>query len=417
MSTTLEDNVNNSEGENENIQNVDDVQITQTVRRSKRSSVFPNKYNEFVVDSKVKFGLEKYVNYSKLSFVNKCFVTELNKSFEPKNYWEACKDQHWVEAMNKEMDALYRNDTWEITDLPKDRKSICGKWVFKIKYKSNGNFIALLVYVDDIIIIGNNPDEIEKFKSFLKTKFEIKDLGKLKYFLDNVSEYQKLIGKSIYLTHTRPDIFYSVHCLSQFIHRTLRSHLKVALKVLRYLKGNLRKGIHIVKQPKASFEAFVDADWAKCIITRKFVTSFCIKLNGSLISWKIKKQNTLSKTSAEAEYRAMASVTFEITWILKILKDLEWGYVLLVKLFCDSQAAIKIAANPIFHERTKHLEIDLYFIIRGPFPSDLKDPTDANTGDIQCKITKMHVKSCSQKGAKRLRRWNYKATRSQAEKK
>ncbi|GKD71707.1 hypothetical protein Tco_1325797, partial [Tanacetum coccineum] len=209
---------------------------------------------------------------------------------------------------------------------------------------------------------------------------------------------------------------------------TLRSHLKVALKVLRYLKGNLRKGIHIVKQPKASFEAFVDADWAKCIITRKFVTSFCIKLNGSLISWKIKKQNTLSKTSAEAEYRAMASVTFEITWILKILKDLEWGYVLLVKLFCDSQAAIKIAVNPIFHERTKHLEIDLYFvreiflsrvietqkissaiqpadiftkgldkaqhenlvsklrlidvlqIIRGPFPSDPKDPTDANTG-------------------------------------
>ncbi|GJW54527.1 hypothetical protein Tco_0098612 [Tanacetum coccineum] len=221
--------------------------------------------------------------------------TEGVHSLGPMDLQLACKDQNWVEAMNKEMDALYRNDTWEIIGLPKDRKSIGDKWVFKIKYKSN-------------------------------------------------------------------DIFYSVHCLSQFIHRTLRSHLKIALKVLRYLKGNLGKGIHIVKQPKASFEAFVDADWAKCIITRKFVTSFCIKLNGSLISWKIKKQNTLSKSPAEAEYRAMASVTSEITWILKILKDLEWDHFIPVKLFCDSQAAIKIAANPIFHERTKNLEIDLYFI-------------------------------------------------------
>ncbi|GJU70896.1 hypothetical protein Tco_1262301 [Tanacetum coccineum] len=122
------------------------------------------------------------------------------------------------------------------------------------------------------------------------------------------------------------------------------------------------KGIHIVKQPKASLEAFVDDDWAKCLVTRKSATSFCIKLNGSLVSWKSKKQNTLSKSSAEAEYRAMASVTSEVTWILKILRDLERDQALPVKLFCDSQAAIKIAANPVFHERTKHLEIDLHFV-------------------------------------------------------
>ncbi|GKA72995.1 ribonuclease H-like domain-containing protein [Tanacetum coccineum] len=128
------------------------------------------------------------------------------------------------------------------------------------------------------------------------------------------------------------------------------------------VKCNPEKGIHIVKQPKASLEAFVDADSAKCIVTRKYVTGFCIKLNGSLVSWKSKKHNTLSKSSIEAEYRAMASVTFEVTWILKILRDLEWDQVLPVKLFCDSQAAIKIAANPFFHERTKHLEINLYFV-------------------------------------------------------
>ncbi|GKE33806.1 hypothetical protein Tco_1453128, partial [Tanacetum coccineum] len=97
------------------------------------------------------------------------------------------------------------------------------------------------------------------------------------------TEYQKLIGKLIYLTHTRPDISYSVHCLSQFMHKPLRSHIKIALRVLRYLKSNPGKGVHIVKQPKSSLEVFVDADWAKCLATRKPVTGFCVKLNGSLV--------------------------------------------------------------------------------------------------------------------------------------
>nr|GFD16090.1 uncharacterized mitochondrial protein AtMg00810-like [Tanacetum cinerariifolium] len=146
------------------------------------------------------------------------------------------------------------------------------------------------------------------------------------------------------------------------MHKPLKSHLKIALKVLRYLKGSPGKGIHIVKQPKPSLEAFVDADWAKCIFTRKSETGLCVKLNGSLVSWKNEKQNTLSKSSAEAEYRAIASVTSEIVWILKILKELNWKHLLPVNLFCDSQAAIKIAVNPVFHERTKHLEIDLHFV-------------------------------------------------------
>ncbi|GJZ73097.1 ribonuclease H-like domain-containing protein [Tanacetum coccineum] len=311
--------------------------------------------------------------------------------------------------MNKEMDALYRNDTWEKTELLKDRQSIGGKWVFKIKYKSNGEIeiykaryvakgfnqiegididetfivkivtvrclinlvvqsgwslcqvdvnnaflygdlsetvymdlpegflnpddkrgisLLYLIYVDDIIITGNNADDFENFKRKYCLDL-LSDFGLLAYkpsgllaykpsatplyqnlslsneptevdkVLDNVSEYQRLIGKP------------------------LRSHLKIALKVLRYLKGNPGKGIHIVKQPKASLEAFVDADWAKCLITRKSVTGFCITLNGSLIFWKSMKQNTLLKSSAEAKYKAMASVTSEITWILKILKYLE----------------------------------------------------------------------------------------------
>ncbi|GKC71343.1 ribonuclease H-like domain-containing protein, partial [Tanacetum coccineum] len=424
----------------------------QHLRRSEGASVFPNKYNDYVVDSKVKYRLEKYVGYSNLTFEIFCFTTELNKAFEPKNYWKACKDQHWIEAMNKEMDGLYRNDTWEICDLPKDRKSIGGKWVFKIKYKSNGeikrykaryvvkgynqkesidfdetfspvvkivtvrcliniamqnnwslfqldinnaflyeelnetvymdlpvgfyspddkrsekgNFLALLVYVDDIIVTKNNVDEVEKFKEFLRTKFQIKDLGKLRYFL-GIEVLETDLGLCLSQRKYCFDLLseyglLAFHYLSQFMHKPLRSHIKIALKVLRYLKSNPGKGVHIVRQPKASLEAFVDADWANCLATRKSVTGFCVKLNGSLISWKSKKQHTLSKSSAKAEYKAMASVTSEVTWILKILRDLEWDKVLLVNLYCNSQAAIKIAANPVFHERTKHLEIDLHFV-------------------------------------------------------
>ncbi|GKD06083.1 ribonuclease H-like domain-containing protein, partial [Tanacetum coccineum] len=124
--TTIKDN-NNSEGI-----------LDQNLRRSSRQSVFPRNYNDFVADSKVKYGHEKYVMYSKLNSEIFCFVTQLKKNCEPKTYIEASKFSHLIDAMNSEMDALLRNDTWEIVDLSKDRKAIGSKWIVKIKYKSSG---------------------------------------------------------------------------------------------------------------------------------------------------------------------------------------------------------------------------------------------------------------------------------------
>nr|GEV01945.1 ribonuclease H-like domain-containing protein [Tanacetum cinerariifolium]GEV01946.1 ribonuclease H-like domain-containing protein [Tanacetum cinerariifolium] len=232
---------------------------------------------------------------------------------------------------------------------------------------NNGIFLALLVYVNDIIITGNNVSEIEKFKVYIKSKFMIKDLGKLKYFLDievvdtdkgiylnqrkyvldllskygmlackpaktplmsklsisneasdndltldNITDYQKLKGKLIYLTNTRPDISYDAHCLSLFMHSLFKSHLKISFKILRYLKSCLGLGIHINKTSVMNLKAFFDADWVKCIVTRKSVIGYYLFLNDFLVSWKSKKQNTLSKSSNEAEYRALASVTSEV---------------------------------------------------------------------------------------------------------
>ncbi|XP_071727474.1 uncharacterized protein [Rutidosis leptorrhynchoides] len=161
--------------------------------------------------------------------------------------------------------------------------------------------------------------------------------------LENISEYQKLVRKLIYITLTRPDIAYVVHCLSQFMHAPLKSHLKAAFRVLRYLKGCPGKSVTIRRNNNFIVTAFVDSDFAKGSMLRKSVTGFCVFMGNNLISWKSKKQSTVSRSSAEAEYRALASVTCEVIWILKVLTDLKVNTILPIKIFCDNKSDLQIA--------------------------------------------------------------------------
>ncbi|GJU07119.1 ribonuclease H-like domain-containing protein [Tanacetum coccineum] len=325
------------------------------------------------------------VSYSNLSASNVCFSTNLNKSSKPNTYYEALKDSRWVEAMTSEIEALNRNHTWTICDLPIGRKpvgcmlnvAICNNWDLfqldinnaflygdltedvydsspgfdnqkgksKFDYslftkKTDKVFIALLVYVEDIVIIGNDLSEIEKFKLFFKSKFQIKDLGKLKYFiaakhvdtplpenttlnhiesdndhlLDNIGNYQRLVGKLIYLTNIGPNISYVVQCLSQFMHAPLVSHLDAALRVLRCLKGSPRSGIQINKNGNLKLRAYVDSNWVRCPATRKSIL--------------------------EAEYRSMASTTCEVIWLYNLLSDIGVKDLLSVVLYCDNSSAL-----------------------------------------------------------------------------
>nr|XP_016474718.1 PREDICTED: uncharacterized mitochondrial protein AtMg00810-like [Nicotiana tabacum] len=280
--------------------------------------------------------------------------------------------------------------------------------------KTTESTIYVAVYVDDVILIGTNKEEIEELKAFLHKSFKIKYLGKLHYFLgleifykadgvvisqrkfvlDLLKEYncidysslaspldptvkskakegtaltdptyyRKLVGKLNFLTNTRIDIAYSVQYLSQFMQDPREPHLKAAFHLLRYLKGDPSMGIFMSHDPNYNVRAYCDSDWAACPDSRKSVSGYLILLGNSPICWKSKKQETISLSSAEAEYRALKKVVGELVWLCRLLEELNVSFGKPVEVFCDSQSALHIARNPVFHERTKHIEVDCHFV-------------------------------------------------------
>ncbi|RVW73373.1 Retrovirus-related Pol polyprotein from transposon TNT 1-94 [Vitis vinifera] len=274
--------------------------------------------------------------------------------------------------------------------------------------------ILLLLYVDDMIITGDDLSGIQELKDFLSQQFEMKDLGHLSYFLgleithstdglyitqakyasnllsqagltdsktvdtpvelnahltplggkplSNPSLYRRLVGSLVYLTVTRPDISYAVHQVSQYLSAPRSTHYAAVLRILRYLKGTIFHGLFYSAQSPLVLRAFSDADWAGDPTDRMSTTGYCFLLGSSLISWRSKKQTFVARSSTEAEYRALADTTSELLWLRWLLKDLGVSTSSATPLYCDNQSAIHIAHNDVFHERTKHIEIDCHFI-------------------------------------------------------
>ncbi|KAK9673423.1 hypothetical protein RND81_12G166900 [Saponaria officinalis] len=180
--------------------------------------------------------------------------------------------------------------------------------------------------------------------------------------LRDVSKYRRLIGRLNYLTITRPELVYYVHILSQFLQAPKTEHWDAALRVVKYVKGSIDRGIVIEKGRGLELTGYSDSDWGSCPTTRRSLTGYFVSLGGSPISWKTKKQVTVSRCTAEAEYRAMAALTSELIWLKTFLTSLGVHHTRPIQLYCDNQAALHIAKNPVFHDRTKHIEIDCHFV-------------------------------------------------------
>ncbi|CAH9074985.1 unnamed protein product [Cuscuta europaea] len=489
------------------------------------------------------FPIAHYISCSKFSDSHRAFLAAVTAGQEPHNIREAYTHEGWRDAMNSEIQALEANRTWTMVRLPPGKRALGCRWVYKIKYNSDGTierlkarlvifgnrqvagldynetfapvakmvtvraFLAraasknwelhqmdvhnaflhgdlheevymmtppgfhhadstlvcrlhkslyglkqaprcwfaklvtalkrygflqsyadyklftrtrdqeqlnVLIYVDDLLISGNSSTSVAQFKEYLSTCFHMKDLCPLKYFLgievaqsttglfltqrkytlDILTEtgllgakpatspieqnhklsqasgslltdpepYRRLLGHLIYLAVTRPDLAYSVHILSQFMHQPRQDHWEAALRVVRYLKGSPGQGILLRSDSNLHLQGWCDSDWAACPLTRRSLSGWVVFLGHSPISWNTKKQHTVSRSSAEAEYRSMAAATCELKWLKALLLSLGVNHSRAIPLFCDSQSAIHLAKNPVFHERTKHIEVDCHFV-------------------------------------------------------
>lgn len=174
--------------------------------------------------------------------------------------------------------------------------------------------------------------------------------------------YRELIGTLMYLaTATRPDIAHAVSCLSQFLTKYSREHWNAAKRVLRYLKGTINIGI-TYKARGDSLQGFTDADWGNCPMDRRSYTGYVFTYNGGAVSWESRKQRTVALSSTEAEYMALTEASKEAIHLRKLLTCINHEDSTDIVLYSDNQGALRLADNPVFHSRSKHIDIRHHFV-------------------------------------------------------
>ncbi|RVW84320.1 Copia protein [Vitis vinifera] len=456
-----------------------------------------------------------YVTYEGLSPSYRAFAISLDDTQVPNTIQEALKISEWKKAVQDEIDALEKNGTWTITDLPVGKRPVGCKWIFTIKYKADGSvekfkarlvargftqsygidyqetfapvaklntirillslavnqdwclqqldiknaflngdleeevymeippgfeesmaknqvcklqkslyglkqsprawfdrftkavlklgykqgqadhtlfvkkshagkMAILIVYVDYIILFGNDMEELQKLKKYLSEEFEVKDLGNLKYFLGmEVARSRKGIVVS-----QRKYILDLLKEPGEILAACRTLDLSLTHSARYWLCSECWKGLFFKKTENRDIEVYSYADWAGNIIDRRSTSGYCSFVWGNLVTWRSKKQSVVARSSAEAEYRALAQGICEGIWIKRVLSELGQTSSSPILMMCDNQAAISIAQNPMHHDRTKHVEIDRHFITEKVTSETVKlnyVPTKHQTADILTK--------------------------------
>ncbi|KAJ9562385.1 LOW QUALITY PROTEIN: hypothetical protein OSB04_007545 [Centaurea solstitialis] len=271
-----------------------------------------------------------------------------------------------------------------------------------------------MVYVDDIVITGNNNSFLDRFVDTLARRFSVKDLGSLHYFLGieviptntglfltqhrhihdmlaqfnmagakevvtplsstdvlhsndgtqsvDPTPYRKIVGSLQYLAFTRPDISFAVNRLSQFMHAPSQKHWQALKRVLRYLKGTIHFGLFLKRNSPLHLTAFSDSDWGGISDGGRSTTAYLLYLGSNIISWRSNRQKSVSRSSTEAEYKALANAAAEVLWVKHLLQELGVPISTTPTLYCDNTGATYLCANPVYHSRMKHVALDYHFV-------------------------------------------------------
>lgn len=206
--------------------------------------------------------------------------------------------------------------------------------------------------------------------------------------IDDAKSYRSLVGALQYLTVTHPDIAFAVQQTCLFMHDPRAPHLALLKRILRYVRGTTSHGLLLRASTELNITAYSDADWAGCPDTRRSTSGFCVFLGDSLVSWSSKRQPTVSRSSAEAEYRAVANAAAECIWLRQLLGELHCAVSKATVAYCDNISAVYMSSNPVHHKRTKHIELDIHFVRERVQVGELRVlhvPTGSHYADIMTK--------------------------------
>jgi hypothetical protein len=270
------------------------------------------------------------------------------------------------------------------------------------------------VYVDDLIITGNDVNKIAKFKLQMQASFKMNDLGLLSFYLGievqqgsngislsqttyarrilkkvgmascnscatpmetqckmskqsaapttPATEYRSLVGSLRYLVHTRPDIAFAVGYVSRFTEKPTTEHLAAVKHILRYVAGTIDYGCHYKPGGGLKLVGYSDADMAGDVDTRKSTTGVLFFLGLNPVTWQSQKQKVVALSSCEAEYIAGTTAACQGVWLAQLLSELNCKPRTSFTMKMDNQSAIALCKNPVHHDRSKHIDTRYHFI-------------------------------------------------------